>query len=131
MNSKQILELSSDGVSFIMDISNGTPEIVHWGESLHEFMDSMDFSKASSQAAPHADIDNPLRTGFWRESSRGFFGQPTLQGHREGSHWSPKFEILKVEQGTKDISILCIDEAAELEVSVRFEMDNHGVITVN
>jgi alpha-galactosidase len=131
VTSKQILELSSDSVSFILDTSNGTPEIVHWGESLDEFTDSIDFSKASSQAAPHADIDKPLRTGFWRESSRGFFGQPALQGHREGSHWSPKFEISKVEQGTKHIFISCLDKAAELEVSVHFEMDSHGVLTIN
>lgn len=131
MNSKKILELSSDGVSFLVDVSNGTPEIVHWGQSLGEFSDSIDFSKVSSQSAPHADIDNPLRTGFWRESSRGFFGQPALQGHREGMHWSPKFEISQVDQGSKHFSIRCLDEQAELEVFVRFEMDNHGVLTVS
>lgn len=131
MTSKRILELSSDGVSFIVDVSNGTPEIVHWGEALEELADSIEFSKASSQAAPHADIDNPLRTGFWRESSRGFFGQPALQGHREGSHWSPMFEISQVEHGANHISISCLDSAAELEVTVQFEMDSYGVLTVN
>jgi len=131
VTSKRILELSSDGVSFIVDVSNGTPEIVHWGEALEELADSIEFSKASSQAAPHADIDNPLRTGFWRESSRGFFGQPALQGHREGSHWSPMFEISQVEHGANHISISCLDSAAELEVTVQFEMDSYGVLTVN
>lgn len=131
MNSKQILELSSDGVSLIIDLSSGSPEILHWGRPLHLSVDVMQLTKAASQATPHADVDKQVPNSFWRENARGFFGQPTLSGHRGGLDWSQKFDIAEVEQSESEIFLRCEDIGAQLEVSVRFQLDANGVLSVS
>jgi len=131
MHSKKVLDLSSDGVCLIIDLSNGTPEILHWGRPLSVTAESMELTKSTSQASPHADIDSPLRIGFWRENARGFFGQPALKGHRGGSDWSQLFELTEVEYTDEQIFIRGTDPVAQLEMVVRFELDSHGVLSIS
>ena len=131
MNSKQILELSSDGVSLVVDLSSGSPEILHWGRPLQLSANSIQLTKSASQAAPHADVDQPVVNSFWRENARGFFGQPTLSGHRSGLDWSQRFDIAEVEHSESEIFLRCQDTGAQLEVSVRFQLNESGVLSIS
>jgi alpha-galactosidase len=128
---KSTFEISSAGVSLVIDLTGGTPVILHWGPSLGEQNLALDLVKASAEPAPHGDFAVSMNPGIWRENSRGFLGRPALQGHRSGLDWSPKFEISKIASDQRSASIVSQDVQAGLEVRVSFEFDASGVLLIS
>ena len=121
-------ELTSDGVSLVIDTSRGTPEIVHWGAPLGE---ASDLLAATLDGVPQSGLDELYAAGFWREHSRGFLGRPAIQGHRAGLDWTPRFEIADVEHGPNIVAMTSIDDNARLVARVRFELTQAGVLLVS
>jgi alpha-galactosidase len=131
LNTDSVLKVSSDGVCLLVDISSGTPVVLHWGKEIGTEYSDSDLRKVLTEAGPHSDIDNPPSVGIWRENSRGFYGRPTILGHRAGLDWSQKFDVSNVAITENSIEISCLDQEAKLEASVRFELDQHGVLFVS
>ena len=124
------VELKSDGVQLIVSLTSGTPVVLHWGADLGNSLEFEQLNLASQEAVPHADLDDHINPGLWREDARGFHGRPTLQGHRSGQDWSQLFEIENVVADATSIAITAVDRAAQLEVSANFTISPSGILSI-
>lgn len=129
-SSPKTFELTARNVSLIVDISTGTPAILHWGSNLGVDVNNSDLVKVVREGVPHADLDDPQNPGVWRENARGYLGRPAVQGHRDGQDWSQLFQIVNVEHSANHLKITSRDDAAGLEVWVNFEINAQGVILI-
>ena len=128
---ENFIELSAAGVQLIIDISTGTPSILHWGHPLGDPGESPDLLRIVREGVPHADLDDPQNPGVWRENARGFLGRPAVQGHRNGQDWSQLFEIVDVQKLPDQVQITSRDAQAGLQVSVRYQITPQGVVLIS
>ncbi len=124
-------ELNAAGVSVIIDLSSGTPVILHWGINIGSIEANSDLLKVVREGVPHADLDDPQNPGIWRENARGFLGRPAVQGHRLGQDWSQLFAIDKVQQEGNTLTVASSDQQAGLAVEVIFELTPSGVLLIS
>ncbi len=120
--------ISQAGVSLVLDFSNGTPQILHWGPELADSVEQL--RAASIEPTAHAELDAHQFHGIWRENARGNTSRPALLGHRNGKDFSQKFELVKVESTTTQVSAISQDLQAGLEVAVEFEFVGSGVLEI-
>ncbi|MEY4060755.1 MAG: hypothetical protein RIQ31_417 [Actinomycetota bacterium] len=131
MSQATFFNLQSDGASIVVDLSTGTPVVLHWGASLGQGFNEQDFINATREAVPHGDLDDYQNPGVWRENARGFLGRPALLGHRAGLDWSQKFEVVEVTATENSLFVRSADEQAGLELSVKFEFASGGVLKIS
>lgn len=125
------IQLSADGVQLVLDLSSGTPAVMHWGAKLASGLDFEQLRLASQEAVPHADLDEFINPGIWREDARGFHGRPALQGHRAGQDWSQLFEIASVQESAKSVTITCVDKEANLSLAVSYSISDQGILQIS
>ena len=120
--------ITQAGVSLVIDFSDGTPHILHWGKEVTANSDEL--RKAQIEPTAHAELDAHQFHGVWRENSRGNTSRPALLGHRLGEDFSQKFSLVSVQQSETAISTVSQDLKAGLEVSISFEFVGSGVLEV-
>ncbi len=120
--------LAVDGVCLLVDLSSGTPVIVHWGRDLGAT--TADLAALAADGLPGSDLDVPVAPGVWRENARGFLGRPALLGHRAGQDWTQLFAVTDVEASATSLRVVSEDAVAALRVTVTFELQPAGVILV-
>ena len=126
-----LIELVSDGVSFQVDVSSGTPAVVYWGQDLGPSTRNADLTALASDGVPQSNIDEPEVPGVWRENARGFLGRPAILGHRDGRDWSQHFTITSIEASDTTLLVESADEEAGLSVTVSFQMQPAGVVLIS
>ncbi|WP_138275600.1 alpha-galactosidase [Rhodoluna limnophila] len=131
MTAQTFYTLSADGVSVIIDLSTGTPVVLHWGSDLGSAIDAKSLLSAMQEGVPHADLDAFQNPGIWRENSRGYLGRPAVQGHRDGQDWSQMFDITEVSAGANTLFVRSADLAAGLEVTANFELGASGILKIS
>ena len=124
--SNQFLRVVSGEAEIIMSLQQNTPSIVHWGSKLHSVEDSMLMAITNAGVA-HNDSDIVGPFGIWRENARGHTGKPTLQAHRSGLDFSPKFEIVSSKQDSSMIEIIGEDRQASLGLRTTIESLGFGL----
>ena len=124
--SKQSALLSAPTSSLLLEVVEGALVIQHWGAPLTGDLSSVQSAMRPSVA--NSSWDEPQFPGIMRESSRGFLGQQTLSGHRNGKNWSTKFEVTNFHHLDNQVSVTLTDFHAQIEVVIFFEMDHHGVL---
>ncbi len=130
MAKTDFVHLTQDGVSLLIDLSQDTAEIVHWGQALGTVNSIASFTKAAMEPVAHAELDDPMYQSIWRENSRGNTGLPALLGHTTGKRFSQKFEIVSVEQTEISATITGRDLHAQLEITNRYRFLGSGVLGV-
>ena len=126
-----VFALSASGSAVVIDLTSGSPSILHWGADLGSIQSTNDLLKAVTDPVPHADLDAPIKPGLWRENSIGFLGRPALLGHRAGKDWSTKFEITEAKQSANTVFVKAADINAGLEIEATFELNQFGVLLVS
>ena len=126
-----VFALSASGSAVVIDLTSGSPSILHWGADLGSIQSTNDLLKAVTDPVPHADLDAPIKPGLWRENSMGFLGRPALLGHRAGKDWSTKFEITGAKQSANTVIVKAADINAGLEIEATFELNQFGVLLVS
>ncbi len=130
MAKTDFVHLTQDGVSLLIDLSQNTAEIVHWGQALGRVESIANFTKAAMEPVAHAELDDPMYQSIWRENSRGNTGLPAILGHSAGKRFSQKFEIVSVEQTPGQATITGRDDHAKLEVTNRYRFLGGGVLGI-
>jgi alpha-galactosidase len=115
----------------LIDLSQGTAEIIHWGKDLGEIKSIADYTRAALEPVAHAELDDQMYNSIWRENSRGNIGRPALLGHREGKAFSQKFEICCVDDVDAGVTITAKDEHDQLEISATYQFIGSGVLKVS
>ena len=65
-----------------------------------------------------------------REHSRGWRGHPALRGHRAGKSVSNRFVLTKHDATKDSLTAHFEDKLAGLSVSITYQLDSHGILTV-
>ncbi|MDQ0726635.1 alpha-galactosidase [Microbacterium sp. W4I20] len=94
------VHLAAAGVSVVLDVTEGRlPSIVHWGAGLGEqtFDDVVSLAVAAVEPSAGNVVDAAVRVGVLPEHHAGWEGKPGLVGHREGTSWSPRFVLERIE----------------------------------
>ena len=131
MTKPDFVHLTQDGVSLLIDLSQSTAEIVHWGKALGKVTSIASYTKAAMEPVAHAELDDPMYQSIWRENSRGNTGLPALLGHSAGKRFSQKFEIVSVAQTETSATITGRDAHAELEIENVYRFLGAGVLSVS
>ena len=123
--------LCAAGVEVCIDLTSGTPNVLHWGAPLGSLAaDQAVISQ--NEPTPHCDFDEPQVIGIWRENARGFLGRPTVIGSRNGADFSQLFVLTDViENANNDFTFVSVDADAKLEVRAQFALDASGVLQVS
>lgn len=130
MNFDKLIELRADGISVVIDLSSGSPSVLHWGADIGEVESSAELLRATIDPVPHADLDAPIKPGLWRENTIGFLGRPALLGHRAGQDWSQKFIITQVNESKNALEICAEDKMAGLELCLKLSLNQFGILFV-
>jgi alpha-galactosidase len=83
--------LQQSGVSLLLDLSDHCVQVMHFGRSLGQVDSILDWQLSQQEPVAHAELDEPIWPGIYRENSRGNIYRPALLGHRFGLDFSPKF----------------------------------------
>ena len=85
------VHLRAEGVSFALVVTDGLPEVVHWGADLGE-LSQQEFDAlalgAAFQVSPN-QVDATPRYTLLLEGRYGWLGKPGLIGSRRGRDWTP------------------------------------------
>jgi alpha-galactosidase len=128
--SKNLVTLSADEMSVVIDLATGTPVVLHWGSNLGGINDA-DLRSALQEGVPHADLDTYQNPGIWRENARGYLGCPAVLGHRDGQDWSQQFDIVETKSTSTSLFVRSEDVAAGLEVSANFQLTAQGILRIS
>lgn len=128
---KQVYSLTRAGVQVLIETSAGTPNVFYWGSALSQKTKPEQYLLAITEPAPHGYYDHAHRGGAWRENARGFWGRPSLLGHREGKDWSQLFTLASAREADHEVSFTSRDEALGVEVEITYQLDPSGLLLVD
>ena len=123
---KEQAHLSRGGVDLVLAIVDGAIVIEHWGAPLGKLNGSLSTTRERSIA--NSAFDSRQFSGVMREQSRGWLGNPTLSGHRNGKNWSTKFSITSLNETGNKITVNLNDNSVLIEVNIDFSLDEHGIL---
>jgi len=143
-----VIALRSEGVSLVLDISNGQlPAVVHWGADLGslELADVEALILCNIDPAGPNVVDEPVRLAILPEHWTGWVGRPGLSGSRAGRDWSPKFTATEVRvddesviatesqatminAGMGSVVVDAVDEVAQLQLTITIELTAGGLM---
>jgi alpha-galactosidase len=133
----RIHHLRAAGVGVVLDARGpGVPSLLHWGADLGHLDDAALEALATTAIPPVTPntVDVPVPVSLVPEHSRGWFGAPGLTGHRDGSDWSPVFELASVEAASapdEDGQVLLFrlrDQAAWLGLTLAVGLGAAGLL---
>jgi alpha-galactosidase len=128
----EVVHLRAPGVcSLLLDCSGAAlPRVLHWGADLGDLPAAVTtaIARATTPDAVHAALDAPVVLSVLPEQSGGWLGTPGLTGHRNGRHFSTRFEVSTVEADATSVVVQARDAAAGLDLTYRIEMTGTGLV---
>ncbi|MCW2810920.1 MAG: aga [Friedmanniella sp.] len=143
------VSLREAGVHVVLDLRGGRlPAVVHWGADLGAFgpEDGGTLSLTGLEPIAANVVDEPVRVALLPEHWTGWVGRPGLSGARRGGGaWSTRFTTTALRIGSQEVAettgggllelsgpvvleVDAVDEAAELELTLTFEVLTGGVV---
>lgn len=126
--------LRAGGSAFVLDLRGPRPpRILHWGNDLGALNEQQVFQLALAQTIGrgHSAFDEPVPPTITRDSGEGFFGTPGLRGHRNGVNFSNRFTLKNATVDVNEVTTVCVDVDAQLELTTHFVMTPQGVLKVS
>ena len=124
---KEQTHLSRGGVDLVLALVDGALVIEHWGAAIGKLTTSI--SATRERSISNSAFDSRQFSGVMREQSRGWLGNPTISGHRNGKFWSTKFEVSNIVASSDHVEVVLLDSQVQLEINLRFNLDEYGVLT--
>ncbi len=125
--------LRAGGSAFVLDLRGPRPpRILHWGNDLGPISQERvaELALALSIGRGHSAFDEPIPPTVTRDSGEGYFGTPAVRGHRTGKQFANRFVTKSVDVDVNEVTIVCVDIDAELELTVHYEMTPQGVLKI-
>src|SRR5215218_6408368 len=121
-----MIHLRGRGADVVLDVSTGTPVIVHWGPPLGEGADLDSLTSALERPITNGMLDVVAPVSVVPEHGSGFVGSPGLVGHRRGGvAWAPRFVPGTVRpQSASSVVVTAIDEIAGLQLETTVDVDD-------
>lgn len=115
----------------IVILSNPVPQILYWGQKLNHFDDSI--AALSERAISQARLDVDIPISLCPENGRGLFSTAGIEGFRNSednrnTDWAPVFVTTQVESDSQSACFVCVDDLANLELTIKLNLDSSGVL---
>ena len=134
-----VVHLRASGVSLVIDTAGPRlPRITHWGDDLGE-LDSAALSMlvlASRPPLVSDSLNEPQPVGVIAEASTGWAGIPGIAGHRDGTGFTPQFEVITA-LGTEhsaaeggSLHIEAEDGALKISLTIDITLSTSGIVTL-
>jgi len=94
------VHLTAGGVSLVLEATHGRlPSVVHWGAALgsQTARDVAALAEAAVEPQSGNVADQAVRLAILPEHHAGWQGKPGVVGHRDGTDWSPRFEVASID----------------------------------
>ena len=129
--SEAFVHLRGGGVSLLLDARGpGLPVVLHWGADLGADVDPASVALASVPAVAHSALDEPTVLSVLPLRAEGHRGHPGLSGSRQGRDFSPSFRLRDAAVDGDTGTLRVADEVAGLEVEVRAQLVDSGLLRV-
>ena len=114
---------SEQSTLLLLSLEEAIPAVIYYGERLgSELGDGMAL-QLSADAIAMSKLDTRIQVALLPENSRGFFGEPGLQGHRNGKHFAHRFVLASTKQDDSHLAILATDDIAGLSLTINISCD--------
>lgn len=114
---------SDDSTLLLLSINQAIPAVIYYGDYLNSEVDVDSALLLTSDTIPMAKLDSLTQVALLPENSRGFFGEPGLQGHRNGKHFTHRFNLIETEQQNNHLIFSASDESAGLTLEIIIQCD--------
>lgn len=119
--------------SLVLDLEGPrTPRVLHWGSDLGELDDAalQALRIASQLGQGHSAFDEPLTPSITYNVGEGYYGMPTVSGHRAGTAFSPLFLLEEASSTEHSCVVRSLDREAQLRLVTTFTMSPQGTLHV-
>ncbi|MFE4369727.1 alpha-galactosidase [Streptomyces sp. NPDC056835] len=126
------VHLRAAGVSFVVELCDPLPRILHWGEDLGELTGSglAALSLTAEAAVLNNAIDAPRQFTVWPTEADGWSGTPAHQGHRGGAATTPRVRLTGAEERPGELTVYLRDEGSGLDLALTYRLDASGILGV-
>ncbi|WP_221583528.1 alpha-galactosidase [Microbacterium sp. G2-8] len=127
------LHLSAAGVSVVVDVAAGTPRILYWGAAVaFDDADLAELADTAHRVEVGEGVSAPVAPTVIPLPADGWVGTPGIEGHRDGTAFSPELTLTGVEVARTDdaqtIEAALADPAVGIEVTVRLALLASGIL---
>lgn len=100
-----------------------TFELIHWGERMPHI--SLQEWAEMDQIVPNGRLDKSIPLSLCPTQGEGNFGNPSLEGHRNGTAWSPVFKAVSADllPDNNGLKLVLSDPIAELNIQIELFLD--------
>ena len=124
------IRLRGRAVDLVVDLDDGVPVITYWGAPLNDDVDLAALRTVRERPIVDGAADVMAPIAVVPEHGSGFTGRPGLSGHRPGGRaWAPRFRPLTHTIDGSRLVATAVDEAAELIITVTFDLDHAVVVS--
>ncbi|MFC0180975.1 alpha-galactosidase [Thorsellia kenyensis] len=141
----KVIHLKSSNLSLLI-LCERMPTLIYWGKRIKNLNSScielphdeerntlndevslvLNMLAALSKPVPQGGLDDFIPLSLCPESASGLFSSPGVEGHKEGKHWAPLFNLIQCEVSShKDVEKLqciLIDNICELELTIELKL---------
>lgn len=127
-----VIYLRSTEACVVVDLSSGSPLILHWGADLGPELPDL---AILGDAVPHSALDAPVALELIAQGSSGWRGRPGLRGHRLTSSggvagFSPRLRVSDWTADTSSAHITQVDPDLELSVESTLHLHAGGLLEI-
>ncbi|GAA3715120.1 alpha-galactosidase [Streptomyces tremellae] len=128
----RIAHLRAAGVSFVVELCDPLPRVLHWGADLGErgADDLAALSATADGAVLNSAPDVPRRFTVWPTEADGWSGTPAHEGHRGGTGTTPRPRLAGADVGERELTLRLDDEVSGLALTLVYRLDAAGVLGV-
>ncbi|MGW3243865.1 alpha-galactosidase [Streptomyces sp. NPDC001070] len=133
----RVVALRAAGTSFVVELSEPVPRVLHWGADLGE-LSAADHAALSLTAEPavlNNSIDVPRRFTIWPTEADGWAGTPAHHGHLNGGAAAPRLTTtgatFREDAEGGELAVTLTEAAAGLDITVTYRMEPSGVLAVH
>lgn len=133
-----VVALRSSGVSFVLELSDPLPRVLHWGRDLGRLDERAVAALALTAGAAQLNNspDAPRRFSVLATEYEGWSGSPAIAGNAGGRATTPRPRLVRHEVEDHDgrgglIRLTCEDAVTGLRTTLTYRLDEHGVLSVD
>ncbi|MFJ5102139.1 alpha-galactosidase [Streptomyces sp. NPDC088554] len=126
------VHLRAAGVSFVVELLDPLPRVLHWGEDLGELTDEdlAALALTAEGAVLNNALDEPRRFTVWPTEADGWSGTPAQQGHRGGAATTPRPRLAGVAERPGELELRLTDRVGGLDITLTYRLEPSGVLGV-